>query len=311
MSSETITLRYDGPALEGHQMDVAHLAPALHALGDLCKIANRTFNEDRANVRVFVNVDREQNSFLFDIQIATSLLEYTLNLLDDDRVQDAKSIAEWLGLVGVPPVGYGLYRLVKWLKGRQPEFHTVQDQDGQDMVQVTVHGDNNSIHIAPQVQKMYEDREVRKSVKRVIEPLEEKGYDTLEFIEDGKVTESFNKEDASGILRMSDSPSSIETEYGSHEIEAWIKVHAPVGDENARTWRFQYAGGTPHIDISETSIAPDAVRRGTVSFGDYYYVRLEITQVETEGGNLGNRYKIKQVLDFKPGNKSTQEMIEE
>lgn len=99
MSRETVTLHYDGPALADHQMDVAYLAPALYALNDLCKVANKMANGDRASVRVFANVDREQNSFVFDIEIAMSFIEQARALLNNPRVQDVKEIAEWIGLI--------------------------------------------------------------------------------------------------------------------------------------------------------------------------------------------------------------------
>lgn len=40
------TIRYDGPALSEHDMDVQDLAPALLALADIIQIANRKFNGD-------------------------------------------------------------------------------------------------------------------------------------------------------------------------------------------------------------------------------------------------------------------------
>lgn len=49
--SEKSVIRYDGPALADHSMDVADLAPALMALSDLLKIANTYMNGDRAGVK--------------------------------------------------------------------------------------------------------------------------------------------------------------------------------------------------------------------------------------------------------------------
>lgn len=52
MKSEIVRIRYDGPALEGHAIDVNHLAPALLALGDICTLANRKFNNDRTSIKL-------------------------------------------------------------------------------------------------------------------------------------------------------------------------------------------------------------------------------------------------------------------
>ena len=54
-------IRYDGPALAAHEMDVHELAPALLAFGDLCKTANQIFNGDSATVRILVKADSEQS----------------------------------------------------------------------------------------------------------------------------------------------------------------------------------------------------------------------------------------------------------
>lgn len=79
MSAERIRLRYDGPALAGHQMDVAHLAPALLAVGDICKIANRKFNADKASVQVLVSVDLDHKCFEISFDLVQTLWSHALS----------------------------------------------------------------------------------------------------------------------------------------------------------------------------------------------------------------------------------------
>ena len=71
----TTTIRYDGPALAGHEMDVQDLAPALLALAEIAQIANRKFNGDRASLKVLVNADVEQQCFMLDLSMIQSLIE--------------------------------------------------------------------------------------------------------------------------------------------------------------------------------------------------------------------------------------------
>ncbi len=75
MKSEIVRIRYDGPALEGHAIDVNHLAPALLALGDLCTLANKRFNGDRASVKVLVRADFEAKCFDVAIELVQTVYD--------------------------------------------------------------------------------------------------------------------------------------------------------------------------------------------------------------------------------------------
>lgn len=66
-------IRYDGPALSEHEMDVHDLAPSLLALADLCKIANEIFNGEAASVRVLVRADYEQKCFQLQLDLVQTL----------------------------------------------------------------------------------------------------------------------------------------------------------------------------------------------------------------------------------------------
>ena len=63
MSKISSIVRYDGPALAEHSMDVADLALALIGLSEIVKIYNKKFNGDRSAVKVLVKVDTEQKCF--------------------------------------------------------------------------------------------------------------------------------------------------------------------------------------------------------------------------------------------------------
>ena len=54
------------------------------------------------------------------------------------------------------------------------------------------------------------------------------------------------------------------------------------------------------MDISETTIAEDALKRGGALMDDMYKVKLEIQQLETSDGTISAKYKIKEVLSFSP-----------
>ena len=95
MSKATAIIRYDGPALAAHSMDVSDLAPALLGLSEIAKIANRKINGDQSSVKVYISVDTEQKCFQFNIEIAQTLLQHVSLLIHNEHMATAKEIAEW------------------------------------------------------------------------------------------------------------------------------------------------------------------------------------------------------------------------
>src|SRR4051794_23532318 len=112
------TIRYDGPALADHEIDVNELAPALLALADIIQLANKRFNGDAAAMRVLVKADVEQRCFQIDLHLLLSIADQAKALFTEDNLKTAKEIAKWLGLSGT---GVGsLFRLIKFF-GRKTE----------------------------------------------------------------------------------------------------------------------------------------------------------------------------------------------
>ena len=296
MSDYSVRIRYDGPALEGHSMDVNHLAPALLALGDTCKLANKKFNQDRASVRVLVNANIEQNCFEFNIQLILDLYEQAKLLLGNPDVVTAKEILEWLGIVETSIGTVGLIRLMRWLKGREISSSELVTQDGKDLVKITITGDNNTVMVTPQTLELLKDPKAVKSIQEVVKPVTQTGYESLEFEQNGEVTDKINKDDAKVIVEYEHEESA---EEASQVVTAWLQVYSPVYDTDATTWRFSYGDIHVYMDISETDIEERAFERGGAMINDTYKVRLEITQTLTESGKLTNHYKILEVLDFK------------
>ena len=77
-------------------------------------------------------------------------------------------------------------------------------------------------------------------------------------------------------------------------------MHSPVYEKDAKNWRFEYGDKYETMDISETDIAEKAIERGGALVNDTYKVTLQITQTRTPSGRFNNRYKIKNVIEFRP-----------
>lgn len=302
MSNAEITVRYDGPVLADHQMDVADLAPALLGLSELCKIANKKFNGDKASVKVLINTDAEHQCFQFNLVLVQSIWDATKSLVGSGDVASAKDVIEWLGIVGgtAGTTAVGLFKLLQWLNGRKIESTSAVNADGGDYVKITVTGSNNNVIVAhPQALELLRDDAALANIKKVVQPLTKEGYDKLEFERDGTVSGNFSKDEAAKISALT--PDDIEPPQldQAQTITAWVTVYSPVYDPNAPNWRFKFGSNHEYMDITATDIAAKAIQRGGAMIDDAYYVRLEIRQEHKGGGKITNHFKIVEVLDFK------------
>jgi hypothetical protein len=304
MSAAKVTVRYDGPALASHRMDIADIAPALLGISDLCRIANRRFNGDRAAVKVLIGTDTEHQCFQLDLHIVQSCWDAVKGVLSHDDVKSAKEILEWIGLIGGSAAGgYGLFQLLKYLRGRPITSTSISHVDGRDLVQVVVNGDsNNVLLVRPEAFDLLRTEGIVANAKKVVQPVTQEGYEKVEFEVNDQIAERIEKQEALSIASLkADEMLPAESEV-PQRITAWISVYSPVYDSKsiAPKWRFKFGDAHEYMDISETTIAEDAMRRGGSMADDAYRVELEITQIRRTTGSITTLYKILRVLDFKP-----------
>ena len=225
------TLRYDGPALGGHEMDVQDLAPALLALADLIQLANRKFNGAAADIKVFVSTDVEQRCFMIDISLVQSFLDQAKGFLATDHVKTVHEIAEWIGILGSGSVG--LFHLLKFLRGTKNAKTPLQIQsDGKGNVIIT--SDGNTIIVPQQVYQLAQDSKVLDKAKGVMRPLAKDGVDSLTFL-DGKIdTFTANSEEADGIGQLPRQPLSDTPRESMSQIRGQVRIKSA-----------QFEGGAP------------------------------------------------------------------
>ena len=309
MSVDHIRVRYDGPSLAEHYIDVEDLAPALLAIGDLCKIANKRFNGNRASVKVFVNADLEQGCFELDLRLAVDIIQAAKQLVSDIDFADATEILKWLGILGgALGAPLGILKLLSYLKGRKITEKKLTVKDGQDVVQITVEGDNNNTFIVyPQTAELLDEPAVISKAQRVVEPLSKDGYETLEFESSEEESEMVTAEDAKRILAINNQAILDSIDENSNQVvTALLRVYSPVYESDAENWRFWYGERHEYMNISDTDIAEKAMERGGALADDLYKVRLEIRQSVSTNGRIKNHYKILSVIDFTPAKRRTQ-----
>ena len=300
MSREQVLVRYDGPVLADHSMAVDDLAPALLAIAELCKIANKDFNGDSATVKVFVNADLDQNCFELRLELVQTFLSHANMLIGSENVATAKELLEWLGIITGTSV-LGLFGYLKCLKGRKIERIEYRTVENKNICQVNIEGDNNNIIVHPQAIALTNNTRTINYAQKAVKPLTNEGYETLEFITNDGRKEEITKGEAEDIVNIDIGEQlGIDEKEEPQIITASIRVYSPVYEKGAKNWRFDYSGRYETMDISETDIAENAIKRGGALVNDTYKVKLEIAQTKTPSGNFKNRYKIKEVVDFFP-----------
>ena len=127
MSRESLSLVFQGSAVQMGDIDIENLAPALLSLSNLIQKSNEAINGDRASVSVRVQAS-SPGSFQVSLDVIQTLTETARNFLDF-AVHDKEKIAAANELVelifkcvggGVAFSG-GLFALIKALKGKKPD----------------------------------------------------------------------------------------------------------------------------------------------------------------------------------------------
>ena len=235
-------IRYDGPALENHQMDINELAPALLALGDLIRDSNRILNGGETSVRVLVSADTEQQCFQLGFDVLQSLGDQIMNLIGQEGVKDAKEILEWIGIItgvggAVTASVFGVLKFLAWTKKDNITYH-IEAKEG-SIVYIADNG--ASINVPPPVHQLLQSPEIIKNAQRVIEPVDSDGINKLEFEQGGRITHEISEVEAKDILNLR--PSWViediqETEHVS-EIRTSVRIKRAIYEGGGK-WTIIY-----------------------------------------------------------------------
>lgn len=232
------TIRYDGPALAGHEMDVQDLAPALLALADVIQLANQKFNGSQANMKVLVNADVEQRCFMIDISLVQSFMGQARTLLGSDDVKTAKEIAEWVGIMSGGSVG--LFGLLKFLRASRDSTTPLKIENKGDS-NVTVIGNGNTIVVPQQVFQLAQEQKAVEKAKGVLRPLEKDGYESLAFLDGDQEIFEVTKAEANGIGELSSKPLADLPSESTSSIRGQVRIKSAQYEGSAQ-WGFLWNG---------------------------------------------------------------------
>ena len=289
MDTVEFSIEYDGPELNEHVMDLQVLGPALMAINDLCREANRVLNgEDTMKVRVDMKATSE-GCFNVTLQL-TELAQGIASLLPPIS---AMEIGAALGLVGG---GGGLLWLSKWQKGRKIT-KKIGGSGGDITVQID--GDNNQISISAGVDQLHQDPSVRKAQRQFVSPLDILGIEEIRLLGNGETVGVIQKKEVEAgyyDVRPEEIGQALPLSHPQVR-EAFLQLRAPVFTKGGK-WQFLDGGRLIFVTIRDEAFLADVFKDGK-KFGanDYLKVRLQITQNLLPDGKIQNDYEVEKVIE--------------
>jgi hypothetical protein len=308
VSRHGFSVAYDGKDRQtDHSIDVEALAPALLAFGKLIREANTEFNQKRATAKVVVVSDFESKCFHINFDVILGIYEQVKHFVGSDNVTTAKDILDWLGFLKGPAAGVAVPALsylgfLKWKKGRKvAETKTLTDTDKTGIIEVHVEGEGNSVHVHQHVYNLSQNPKALRATRDAFLPLGQDGFDAVQLKEGDELIRELDLPDIEAIVASCtvgiEEAKEIEPEVET--TSAWLSVYSPVFDAKADNWRFKLGTEVIYADITDTTIAADAMARGASNVDDAYMVKLQITTpIDPQGKRKDPQYKILEELRF-------------
>ena len=287
MNDVEFTIAYDGPVLAGHIMDVQDIGPALLAIGDLCREANRVLNgPDSGEVTVRVKATSEGS---FEITLLLRISEWIAELgLDEsgEYVEAAKEILGWLGLAGGG--GGSLLWFLKRKRGRKSVRQERVDRERSNVYNITVEGDNNPITISSPVYQLSCDERVCAALSRTLSPLRSDGIDEFQVRQEGETIMSVSKSDV------------MAGNFDPEPQTATLFLHSPVFTRGSQ-WQFSYGPQRISATLRDTKFIGRVFDEGErFGAGDIFSVQLRLAQSPDSNERIRNDYEIIKVLEVTP-----------
>jgi hypothetical protein len=276
-ASVHFSIKYDGPALAQHQMDVRELAPALIALAGLLENANKSAFPEAPEVQVNVQ-GFKGGSFGIDLAAVQTIAERVVSLLSGREATAAANLLALLTGLGIIGRG-GVIGVIKWLKGRKPSSIRFHGDSAVFELVETETIETFEVDIA--AGKLYQSRVVRQSLAKVIKPLEREGIDYFAAGRDGR-TEVLVTKDEARYFEMAASDADIVSDTVAERV--LLQVDSAVFKE-ANKWRLNDGAASFFAEISDGDFLA-RIESGEERFGkgDVLVADLRRIQSVTDNG---------------------------
>lgn len=277
----TFKIGFDGPSVENGEIDVADLAPALLALGELFSAANQALNKDRAEAKLRIRAS-EKGSFVallsLDVSFVTDLLDMVA--AKPDRVTAADQLLELLIKGGKVVAGgtVGLFVALRFLRGKRPD-KTEKNENGTTSITVGP----TTIVVDQRTVVLLEDYGTREATEKFVgTALNAKGINKVSFDEerDGTPELILTKDDIAAV-KVPEPEDDDKTETTTKR-KALLKI---VSAQFAEGYLWRFTDGTNTFTASmEDQDFLNRLDRSEVVLSKNDTLRCEIEETQTLAG---------------------------
>lgn len=274
--TQSVSIVYQGKALDEHKMDILAFAKSLQGLGEAIYSANQIVNGGHD---IEVNVDAEliAGSFGFDIEVIQHLA-------------NAKDVIQILGLSSVPLAlgGATVLEVLRKLNGRKIDI--VEKAVGNDEVKLKV--DDEEIVCSEDVEKIVNAPEIRKAVDAFVrQPLLLEGVDNFVVKKNRnskKEIINIKKDEASEFK----SPKVLfETKEETNEFDSTVTFISAHTDKKSG-WRVEFGGEKRFVRMEDDEFIKLVTgQKAPKIFGELFAVKMKKI-VKDSGGQVDEKLSI-------------------
>jgi hypothetical protein len=250
---EKVILRYDGVALEEHEMNLDVLSEALVGLNSLIKDVHHSINGDDSDLNVSVQGGFDEGSF-----------EFILNVIEATDVSTLAAIG-----FGSPVIAGGLIGALKWLQGEK--ISRISYNNTGNCLVYKENGEH--IEVAGYLKDTIASASVRTSVKKLIQkPLNKDGVETFEVLDHRNRAQFTVVEEGEAACFKSHRSTTLENVDDVEIIDNALITFISVHSDKPSGWRINFDDETLIVRMSDNRF----FRRlsGEAVFDDAYRVRI-------------------------------------